>query len=153
VLKDIIFLKCNMSNIGIALCSIIALQLSKHVNLPFQFATILLVIFVGTVLAACLAFFYRGAIDEKMTEGLHYGLDHYTDNYDIQGEVDTMQQKMSCCGVESYEDWENTTWYREHEETNKTTLYPESCCEGGVCDYPMVPGNDSALFNQVSGQV
>ena len=143
-----------MSNIGLALCSIIALQLSKPVNLPFQFATILLVIFVGTVLAACLAFFYRGAIDEKMTEGLHYGLDHYTDNYDIQEEVDTMQQRMSCCGVESYEDWENTTWYREHEQTNKTTLYPESCCEGGVCDYPMVPGgNDSALFNQVSGQV
>ena len=53
--------------------------------------------------------------------------------------------------MESYNDWRDTDWYREHESSNATVLYPESCCDDGVCDYDESPMNDTALNKKVSG--
>lgn len=121
-------------------------------GIPFQFATILLAIFIGTVMAACLAYFYRGGIDKAVSGHIHDAIQQYNESSEAEGEVDKMQQALHCCGVDSYNDWRNTSWYRQHEKTNKTYLYPESCCSKDECDYTENPANDTALYKQVIGR-
>jgi len=46
----------------------------------------------------------------------------------------SMQQNLKCCGVESYKDWQATSW------TNPANLVPTSCCRevSDICSFGAV---------------
>lgn len=114
------------------------------------FFSVLLLIFVGLVSGSALAYVYREQVDENVKEGIMEGLDNYgnTSSQILTSQVDFMQRSLHCCGNSSYEDWTDTPWYKQHEATNQTVLYPESCCVNGQCNYSMAALNNTQLYQK-----
>jgi len=101
------------------------------------FFSLLLIIFVGLVAGAVLAYVYRSKIDtavhKQLSEGVStmYGNPNETTWTD---EIDFMQSELKCCGVNNYTDWKTSDWYTEYQ--NGTHFpYPNSCCENQKCNY------------------
>lgn len=108
--------------------------------LGFYF-TMLLLILVGMLAGAILAYIYRDRVDSSVQDGIQQGLDNYEQPH--QGhwtdDMDFMQSHLQCCGLNNYTDWLNTTWH------NTTKLpYPQSCCENETCHYNAK--NDTGVY-------
>jgi hypothetical protein len=95
--------------------------------------TLLLVIFWGFIAGGVLSFVFSKSIDTELRHVMTEGLTNYLDNENARVEVNLIQSKMLCCGVDNYNDWQNTSWY--HNQTDTTHEYPESCCAPLNCTY------------------
>ena len=90
------------------------------------FFAFLLLIFGAEIAAGLLAFIYKDEVKTEMKKEMenlmtkHYGFDH-----EVTFDVDHLQSQLKCCGVRSYEDWVNSTWYKD----NLNKAVPASCCK------------------------
>lgn len=89
----------------------------------------LLIIFTAEAAAGVLAFLYREKVDEIVTkEAKDIILNKFgMGNEHIDFAVNTVQNKMSCCGAESYKDYLKSQWWLATRNRDKTV--PESCCD------------------------
>jgi tetraspanin-3 len=103
--------------------------------------TVLLLILIGVISAGILGYVYRQDVDDGIGHGLEKALNNYgVDNDTVwKNEVDFMQHKLHCCGIDNYTSWHDTPWSKAH---NKP--YPESCCINKTCHYGQK--NDTALY-------
>ncbi len=127
------------------------------------YATVLGLIFALEVGAGALAYIYKGRVGNELEQGLR---GKFTDEYGVNNEttaaVDELQiryecinnvcitlvistylphfrRSLSCCGIHSFEDWRNSTWWGLEERRNNKV--PDSCCITpgkycGVRDHP-----------------
>lgn len=110
---------------------VVTFKETKCLTLLFLLALSLL--FVALVVGSVLAYIYRKDIDEAVDKGLRNALEAYVTDDFVRKEIDMMQTKLECCGVENYTDWLNTSWYENQTYPNVT--YPASCCENRNCTY------------------
>nr|CAB3229076.1 CD151 antigen-like [Phallusia mammillata] len=90
---------------------------------------LLVVIFLCECIAGILAFVYYESLHDELSEGLRSNLNknyNQTDKEALSDAVDMMQQDFQCCGVESYLDWQDSTFVKQNKDGLKT---PESCCK------------------------
>jgi len=102
------------------------------------YSVFLLLIFIGEIGAGVLAYLYKGVVIDHLEQNLSviflkkYGVYNGTTNA-----VNDLQVGLECCGVNSFEDWEHSVWYKDRGEN----LVPDSCCitpsQGcGLRDHP-----------------
>ena len=85
---------------------------------------ILLAVVVGLQVAGgVLVIFFKGPVLTELGAGFIENLPTYNASDAFKKAVDTIQEQLQCCGVNSYEDWEDAS-----------TAIPESCCRSTGCD-------------------
>jgi len=107
------------------------------------YCLLLLMIFLMEVIGGILAVVYVDDVKASLSSGLKLEME----NYEPGSQLDDRHISLSCCGVNSFEDWggANSTWYRNQTESctgavklDEARLVPLSCCnkvnvtEGGV---------------------
>lgn len=115
---------------------------------------LIFVIFVVEIVAAILAFvFYPEVRDVAMKTTANYGRQLDADIFanetlqrqelieDVIKYWDVIQDKISCCGYTSKDDWHNTYFYNKTEQS-----YPPSCC-GYNFEDDLKPEIASGIFN------
>lgn len=93
---------------------------TNNTCMMYTFATIMAVILVAEIGVAIAILFYKGQVTEIVTEAMQKGLDHYGKD-DADGVTrgwDKGQQELHCCGINSPDDWKNSTIKHK----------PDSCC-------------------------
>lgn len=66
-------------------------------------------------------------IGSEITERLHFALNsRYGAHNDTTEMVDVLQTSFKCCGVKTFKDWEESTWYSLPVRNNQSV--PNSCC-------------------------
>uniref|UniRef100_A0A0C9QY30 Tetraspanin n=1 Tax=Amblyomma americanum TaxID=6943 RepID=A0A0C9QY30_AMBAM len=120
---------------NVSLYHLLKLSADYNRHMPLLFiATGLLVLLVAVL--ACVATAKGQSallyiVREGIGRGMNSSLTHYTGSGGMADEtVDFVQGKLSCCGLNSPDDWTNTNYYQEHDKH-----YPKSCCSGsGTCE-------------------
>ena len=88
---------------------------------------LLLFIFVSEAFLGTMSFFNREHLRNELDTRLN---DSFLRKYPIDKKsrllVDDLQQQMECCGLNSYEDWKFSNWYKD--ESQQIYLVPDSCC-------------------------
>ncbi|CAH0604367.1 unnamed protein product [Chrysodeixis includens] len=69
------------------------------------FAVILSLVFVLEIAAAIAAYSLRGQVTEMLDVKLRSTLPYYYENDEVHGAFDFIQNRLNCCGVDSYMDW------------------------------------------------
>ncbi|KAK0057382.1 tetraspanin-3 [Biomphalaria pfeifferi] len=130
-----------MCVIGILAC--IAAFKNNKILLSVFFCLILIV-FVGEILAATLGYVYRKKVESVLEDDLLDAVNNY--NVTVYREqIDYMQHEFECCGVRNASDWEASTFWK----INHTNTVPTSCCKplhGNLTCNPTL-GSDT-IFNQ-----
>lgn len=100
-------------------------SIRDSVCLQGMFVYLLVVVFCLGSTAAALAYYHSIKLESDL-QPLSGVFKNYTGNsQDRQSwAVDTLQERMRCCGVHGYRDWWNTSWFNC---TGGRTL-PHSCC-------------------------
>jgi len=104
--------------------------LQKSQKLLTVYFVLLVIIFLAEFAAGILAFIYRGGIESKLREDLKSTLNR---NYNKTGyeslttAVDKMQQDFQCCGVDEYNDWDDSLFIKVDNPLGLKT--PQSCCK------------------------
>ncbi|CAK9299091.1 unnamed protein product [Gordionus sp. m RMFG-2023] len=102
---------------------------------------LLLVIFICQSLSGVLAYLYHFKIHNELSISLN---STFLENYNIDPQktkaIDVLQIKHKCCGVDSYMDWKNSSWFQDNRLSINITV-PDSCCKTitpfcGVRDHP-----------------
>ncbi|XP_053329742.1 tetraspanin-6 [Spea bombifrons] len=87
-----------------------------------MYAMFLSVIFLVELIAAFVGLLFRHEIKNSFESGYMNALKEYNSTGDAKSQaVDTIQRTLQCCGVKSYTDWGNTSFY-------KANGIPMSCC-------------------------
>ncbi|CAH0406653.1 unnamed protein product [Chilo suppressalis] len=69
------------------------------------FAVILSLVFILEVAASIAAYSLRGKIDHMLDQTLRQNMHHYYEDEMVSEYVDFLQNRMNCCGADSYQDW------------------------------------------------
>ncbi|XP_068105341.1 tetraspanin-6 [Hyperolius riggenbachi] len=86
------------------------------------YAMFLSLIFLIELIAAIVGLVFRHEIRSSFENGYKQALQQYNSTGDERSHaVDAIQEKLHCCGVKSYTDWEETPYYKE-------SGIPQSCC-------------------------
>ncbi|XP_059140731.1 tetraspanin-36-like [Physella acuta] len=130
-----------MCIIGILAC--IAAFKNNKVLLSVFFCLILLV-FVGEVLAGVLGYIYRKKVEGILEDDLMEAIDKY--NILVNKEqIDYMQTEFECCGVRNATDWEKSAYWKQ----NHTKEVPLSCCKTDIGNATCSPIlGSSTIFNK-----
>ncbi|KAG8448222.1 hypothetical protein GDO86_015353 [Hymenochirus boettgeri] len=93
-----------------------------------MYAMFLSIIFLIELIAAIVGLVFRHEIKNSFTQGYMNALKQYNSTSDpISQAVDTIQRTLHCCGVDSYNDWDKTSYF-------KASGIPQSCCRAaGNC--------------------
>ncbi|KAH9519145.1 cd82 antigen [Bulinus truncatus] len=85
----------------------------------------LVVVFAGELAAGIYVAVFKNDIEGKLEKGL---VDSIKKSYDgdLGPAWDTIQKELTCCGGESYKDYENSTW--SSKQTGNVKI-PPSCCK------------------------
>ncbi|XP_021371895.1 tetraspanin-33-like [Mizuhopecten yessoensis] len=109
--------------------------------LKFYYIT-MIIIFLLLVVGAVLAFVFRDKVKQILVDVLQQNLiTRYQDDPDGQSTIDWIQEKLYCCGVNGYRDW-NSNQYFNCTEDNPSPLrcsVPYSCCRDPDVLTPGVP--------------
>ncbi|KAH9490704.1 Tetraspanin-7 [Bulinus truncatus] len=99
-----------------------------HSLLLYMFCGFLFIVFIIELSAGIALLVYRGKLETGFKEGLQSALQLYDTkgNREITVAMDELQEKLVCCGIDSYADWFNTPFARK--EGQPTNSVPESCC-------------------------
>lgn len=79
--------------------------------------TILFLVFVVVLIGGILGYVFREKVQTTMRQEMYSSLKFYGNRRQVSYSWDTTQERLKCCGVDSYRDWQ---------------LYgriPESCCQ------------------------
>nr|XP_058132308.1 tetraspanin-6-like [Dasypus novemcinctus] len=91
------------------------------------YAMFLTLIFLVELVAAIIGFVFRHEIKSSFKNNYEKVLKQYNATRDYRNDaVDNIQNKLHCCGVTSYKDWEDTNYYSEKG-------FPKSCCKFEDC--------------------
>lgn len=90
------------------------------------FFAFLLLIFLTEISAGILAFVYKDEAKKEIKKEMKDLMTNYYGFYhEITFDVDQLQSKLQCCGLNNYKDWNSSTWYKD----NKDKEVPPSCCK------------------------
>ncbi|BFY97206.1 hypothetical protein BsWGS_00246 [Bradybaena similaris] len=106
----------------IGILAFVAAFRSNKILLSVFFCLILLV-FVGEVVAGILGFVYRSQVEHVLEDDLMNAVNNYNVTA-YREQMDFMQQKLACCGVHQPSDWGNSAYWK----VNHTDTVPTSCC-------------------------
>ncbi|XP_006137487.1 tetraspanin-6 isoform X2 [Pelodiscus sinensis] len=91
------------------------------------YAMFLSLIFLIVLVAAVVGFVFRHEIKDSFESNYSLALKNYNATMDLRSEaVDTIQRTLHCCGVQSYLNWVNTTYFAQNG-------IPHSCCKLQNC--------------------
>lgn len=82
-----------------------------------QYFIIIFLLFVTMLIGGILGFVFREKVTQTMKQEMNSSLKLYGERYTITNAWDLTQERLKCCGVESWRDWQ------------KYGLLPESCCQ------------------------
>ncbi|XP_028270815.1 tetraspanin 36 [Parambassis ranga] len=91
------------------------------------FFLIIMVIFAAEVAALVFSIIYQGKINADLGRSMNVVFSNYGGEDAETKAVDLLQTQLSCCGVNNYTSWSNTTWFASHNNT-----VPLSCCKNGT---------------------
>ncbi|CAG5121527.1 unnamed protein product [Candidula unifasciata] len=106
----------------IGILAFVAAFRSNKILLSVFFCLILLV-FVGEVVASILGLVYRNQVEDVLEDDLINAVNKYNLTA-YKEQMDFLQQKFACCGVHRASDWENSEYWK----MNHTDTVPTSCC-------------------------
>jgi len=93
------------------------------------YAVALLVLIVGQIILLSISAANRQETENHVKEVWMGDLKNYTlANNHSMVEIDDLQKKLECCGVESVDDW------KDNLELNKTFSVPSSCCKNDTAN-------------------
>lgn len=106
----------------IGLLGCIAVCKESKILLSCYFCLIL-VVFLGEVVAGVLGYAYREEVEEVVSEGLTKAMDNYNETV-MKEQMDFVQTQLHCCGIHNASDWlTSPVWSKDHNDT-----VPDSCC-------------------------
>lgn len=89
---------------------------------------LLLFIFVSEGFLGTLSFLNREHLSSDLETSLNTSfIEKYPFDKKSRLIVNDMQQQMKCCGLNNFEDWKLSNWYKEKE--SQVYLVPDSCCK------------------------
>lgn len=100
----------------------------EHKCLLGTFCILITLIAVGLIVSAALSYRYRHKVEDKARTVFQKGMNHYQNSSIWRNEIDFVQKKFACCGVDNYTSWENTPFGHSHPDK-----FPNSCCPNGTC--------------------
>ncbi|CAH1794285.1 unnamed protein product [Owenia fusiformis] len=108
--------------------------IKEHVTLVKIFLGIIIIVLIIQVIVGILAFVYREEIanSELTTNQLHFAIEKYEKRDEVTKAVDSLQQKLKCCGIDNYGDWDKNEALGC--KGNGTCSVPDSCCKEIVED-------------------
>lgn len=126
----------------IGLLGCIAVCKESKILLSTYFCLIL-VVFLGEVVAGALGYVYRYEVENTVKDGIGKAMNNYNDTV-MKDQIDFVQRELHCCGISSASDWNTTYYYSTHNDT-----VPESCCKvhANVTVCSLKIGN-SDIYNQ-----
>ncbi|EDO47593.1 predicted protein [Nematostella vectensis] len=90
------------------------------------FFTLLFIILATEAAGTALGFVYRDKVNQKLRQDMNNTLDSYGQKgkEGITLAYDLIQKMEKCCGINGYEDWQQTPF-----ANGSSTLVPDSCCK------------------------
>lgn len=121
------FVIVGMITVTIALFGFIATirESSLLINI---YCGLLSVVFLLEVTATLVGVQHRHEVGGILKQTLNNSLQRYPWNSHIQGSVDYMQLELECCGVNSYQDWEDVFAVIDLDNGDLVAELPASCC-------------------------
>lgn len=89
---------------------------------------LLSVVFLLEVTATLVGVHHRHEVNGFLRQSLNSSLQRYPWNSHIQKSVDFMQIELGCCGVDSYQDWEDVFAVVDLDNGDVMAELPASCC-------------------------
>lgn len=102
------------------------------------YAMFLTLVFLAELVAGVSGFIFRHEIKAKLGIAYQKAVSNYNGTEGGRNPVDAIQRTLHCCGINSYTDWNNTDYFKEHG-------IPASCCkEGAKCSPDILKDLDKA---------
>jgi small-conductance mechanosensitive channel len=96
--------------------------LRGHVKLLYIYSTVVFLIFVAEILLAVTVLMKQQTYEETFKTSLNKVMQLYPDE-PMASHVDRLQNALSCCGIDTYEDWFQTPYGSQLRQV------PASCCK------------------------
>lgn len=75
------------------------------------YAFIVTVLLLGEIILGILLLVYPNKAEDLITEGMTDAFEKYgNEDESLRKAIDNIQHDLKCCGVKSYQDWQNYTW-------------------------------------------
>ncbi|XP_041353167.1 tetraspanin-7-like [Gigantopelta aegis] len=117
----------------------------------YLYCGFLALVFIVELSAGIALLVYKNKLEKGFREGLNSGIDKYgmKDEGEITKAFDELQEKLHCCGIESYTDWFKAPW-----EGNQTNAVPASCCrvDKKKCQHSHLPTKAKAGETDINVQ-
>lgn len=107
----------------IGLLGCIAVCKESKILLSTYFCLIL-VVFLGEVVAGALGYSYRYEVEETLKNDLSKAMDDYNNSVVMSEQMDFVQLELHCCGITRASNWNTTSYYNSHNNS-----VPTSCCK------------------------
>lgn len=109
-----------------------------------MYCGLLTVVFVLEVTATLVGVHHRHEVGGILKQSLNNSLQRYPWNSHMQQSVDFMQLELECCGVNSYQDWEDVFAVVDLDNGDMEAELPASCCREYL-DGKCVPHNEGCF--------
>lgn len=86
------------------------------------YAMFLILVFLAEIVAGISGFIFRHEIKDILSVSYKNAMEKYDSTSPQSHTLDTIQQKLECCGSLNYTDWEKTDYF-------KSNGFPQSCCK------------------------
>ncbi|XP_043983827.1 tetraspanin-7 [Gambusia affinis] len=86
------------------------------------YAMFLTLVFLAELIAGVSGFIFRHEIKDKIGEAYEGAVQTYNGTDSKSKAVDSLQEKLHCCGMKNFLDWEKTDYFKFYG-------IPESCCK------------------------
>jgi len=106
------------------------------------FAVLLAIVFILELSAGLAGYVLKDGLKEYLVHRVNTSMQYYSTDPEIARTIDFMQEKLQCCGLENYRDWEGKLENGAEHTTvviNDSITVPESCCLG-TCDFIFANG-------------
>uniref|UniRef100_A0A2K6GTH1 Tetraspanin-10 n=2 Tax=Propithecus coquereli TaxID=379532 RepID=A0A2K6GTH1_PROCO len=103
----------------------------------------ILAFLVLQAMAAALAAALWGPLQDGLEHALRVAITHYQDDLDLGFLLDQVQLGLQCCGVVSYQDWQQNLYFNCSSPGVQACSLPASCC--------IDPREDGASINDQCG--
>ena len=122
-----------------------------------QFFTVLLILFVGEIVAAVWLYQnpaeFRKLVEEKLLDGIR---SKYDNDQVIRESFDLLQQKYKCCGVDGYQSWSKSEKNAKNVASGINYEVPKSCCSdpaSNLCETTRNLGVVGLVGSSLSGVI
>ncbi|XP_066930798.1 tetraspanin-33-like [Clytia hemisphaerica] len=103
--------------------------LRENICLLKFFTISLSIIFFTQLAGGIIGFVFRAKVKELVKTKLHDTIVHYRDNANLQNLIDFSQETFKCCGLDSYQDWQQNAYFNCTQIGPEACSVPYSCCK------------------------